>query len=864
MAKFCQNCGSPLGEGVRFCPSCGSSVPQAAQPQQPKSSPDPQPQRQADPQPHSYTPRPQVQIPEQFAQRNAARAQRNAAKAQRQAPAYQQPARQQAPAYQQPAAPAAKKKGKGGIAAVSLMLVAAIVVGIFGFRNGGWFRGGNEPKPEFGKVQASEKGSVSVESPAITLCGVTVDVDTLMLESSGRRDVTVSVYESGTEADGTRYEAYELEMGKHEDFYVPVAVTFPCRVQSGTDVIVEHYKDGNWMPLFTFVNEEAGTATAYFGSFSPARVTYRPIGSNPSLYKVVADEDNPYLLTLAVVSNYWNILQRTNPAEFSDEVTAFIDDPENYAVKMPTLDPDMNAKAAYQAFTETNTMWTFCDAMINLGIDSLPPASQSRAVSFMIDHSGELGNAMNAIPFLAMAAQVGMDLNSTDKDRTQTAGYNLYKNMLGSGGTIYSLTTGYSHVGFTIAFVGVALMGMEIDYFVDAAKSEQAENVSAVFNAYYTKVEPFDSDHWYRVFEEAYWHSNGDADSAMREIKKAVDDYCEKFWREVYDETNADILFAASSAGYKNVFFNATSDQKAALTEQQKAKVWHLIETEAMPKIQRFLIERLQEKTFAELTKATETYNKTLSFTIQESVDQQSTENTKYQGCTVSFGSEGKPIPDLYWNVPEGSDYDDGWDVDYECTVLGFLKMGMPNQVLVYKNESDYKSGAAPIAVKDFTAKTDGDRQTTVELGNTSTGADWINGAWSYASYDGEGGAFSGFHSQATRITVIDADTLLYESYYYGDPAHPDWKSGVDYAFERQYTVDPKTGAILIEKTETGIIYGNLYGKVGDEPYLDPTKIERLPEKDKLTGYPAVRFTYNPGTSEEYVGNLRFNREAGN
>ena len=78
MAKFCQNCGSPLGEGVRFCPSCGSSVPQAAQPQQPKSSPDPQPQRQADPQPHSYTPRPQVQIPEQFAQRNAARAQRQA------------------------------------------------------------------------------------------------------------------------------------------------------------------------------------------------------------------------------------------------------------------------------------------------------------------------------------------------------------------------------------------------------------------------------------------------------------------------------------------------------------------------------------------------------------------------------------------------------------------------------------------------------------------------------------------------------------------------------------------------------------------------------------------------------------------
>ena len=97
MAKFCQNCGSPLGEGVRFCPSCGSPVPQAAQPQQPKSSPDPQPQRQADPQPYSYTPRPQVRIPEQFAQRNAARAQQ-------QASAGRQPAQPQAYVYQQSAA----------------------------------------------------------------------------------------------------------------------------------------------------------------------------------------------------------------------------------------------------------------------------------------------------------------------------------------------------------------------------------------------------------------------------------------------------------------------------------------------------------------------------------------------------------------------------------------------------------------------------------------------------------------------------------------------------------------------------------------------------------------------------------------
>ena len=839
MSKFCQNCGAPLGDEVKFCTSCGSPVPQAAQPRQPAQQqpvqPAQQPPIQPVQQPRQYT-QPQAHTPEQFVQRNAA------AQAQ---------------------APVKKKKGKGALIAVSLLLVVAMVLGVFGFRDGGWFRGEKEPSPDLGKIAATEKGSVSAKSPTVTLCGVTIDVDTLMLKS-GKRDVSVSVYEGGTDADGTRFENYELEMGKHEDFYVPVAVTFPCRIDPDTDVVVEHYTENQWVPAFSFVDEKAGTVTAYFGSFSPARVSYRPIGSNPSLYKVVVDDDNPYMLTLDVVSNYWNILRRTNPAEFSDEVTAFIDDPENYAVKMPKLDPDMDAKAAYQAFTETNTMWTFCDAMINLGIDSLPPDSQSRVVKFMIDNSGKLGNAMNVIPFLAMAAQAGMDLNGTDRNRTQTAGYNLYKNLLGSSGTIYSLTSGYSHVGFTLAFVGVALMGMEMDYFVDAAKSEQVENVSSVFDAYYSQVEPFDSDHWYQVFEEAYWHNDGNADAAMRDVKDAVDEYCEKFWQKVYNEENDDVLFSAASAGYKNVFFNATSDQKAALTEQQKAKVWNLIETEAMKKIQKFLIERLQEKTCEQLMAAAEAYNKTLSFTIRESVDQKTTETTKYQGCTICFGGSEKPIPELYWKVPEDEDFDDGWDIDYECTMLGYLKMGMPNQVLIYKNESDYKSGAKPIAVKDFSVQTDGDRHTTVELGNMTTGVDWVNGAWSYPKYEGEGGAFSGFSNQSNRITIIDGETLLYESYYYADPAHPDWPSGVDYAFERKYTVDPKTGAILIEKTETGIIYGNLYGKAGDRPDLSPMRIERVPEKDFLTGYPAARFILNPGTKDEKAQNLRFNREAKN
>lgn len=118
MAHSCQNCGTALGEGTKFCPSCGTpvapSVPsqQPVQPQQPQ-----QPQEQQPPQqPQRQYTQSQVHIPEQFAQRNAARAQQNAA-------------------------PAGKKKGTGGIVFLVILLVAVIgIVGFFGFRDGGWFR----------------------------------------------------------------------------------------------------------------------------------------------------------------------------------------------------------------------------------------------------------------------------------------------------------------------------------------------------------------------------------------------------------------------------------------------------------------------------------------------------------------------------------------------------------------------------------------------------------------------------------------------------------------------------------------------------------------------------------------------------
>ena len=753
MVKFCQNCGAPLEEGARFCAGCGHPVAGQSQPTQ-QGYPPRQPYGQPQGNPVNFQPSPRAYRPQQ-------------------------------------------PKKKDGF--VKALLIVALVA-VLGY--GGWeyyqyrhdkkvyeantkdhdklkeklARQQNKDSESQGtqkvsetqlKVLETDNGSLSSESPVVTLCGVTVGVVPEMLKD-GNQPITVSKKENSMDNEGIRSENYELEMGSHERFEVPVEVTFPCTIAANTDVIVEHYngETKSWTPLFSTLDEEKQTVSAYFGSFSPARVRYIPVGKNPGIYRVVTpDEDRPFVKELWVSDNYWKILQRINPSVYSDEVTRFKDNPENYAVPFPELDPNMDLQAMSEAFTDASNLWTCLDPLINFGLGTLPEASQNKAVKFMINHSEKLGNAMNAIPFVIMGVQLASDMNyalkhPADQEAHKTVAMNLCKGLVSASGTIYSMATGFSQYGFTLAFFGVALFSLELDYFIDAAKAEQAANVEAVFDAYYRDVEPFDAYHWYQVFESAYWKYSGNADAAMEEIRDEVDAYCRKFWDEVYKETNEDLLFATTSAGYKKVFFNATEEQKQALTERQKQKVWKLIETESMEYIQRFMMERMQESTRAQLSEAVKDYNQVLHFEIEEKVDPDMT--SRFLGRTICLGIDEKPFKEWYVTVPEDEDYEKGWTVDFWCSVYGYLQMGLPNQVLVYDDVKDLKAGKTPKEKMDFKAKMDGDRKTHIVLVtenpekkkmNTKEikGKDWICRGYDDANY----GHLEGALRDAVRNTNI-------------------------------------------------------------------------------------------------------------
>ena len=205
------------------------------------------------------------------------------------------------------------------------------------------------------------------------------------------------------------------------------------------------------------------------------------------------------------------------------------------------------------------------------------------------------------------------------------------------------------------------------------------------------------------MFKEAYWRNDGNIKKAMEELKEAVDDYCGKFWRDVYDSNSDDFWFAIGDSKYRKVFEDATPKQKQDLTLQQKRKVWQLIEYESMEEIEDFLMIRMQEKIYKQLYKnpLLKEYNKDLSFTIQEDLGDESGQ-ARYAGRTICLGSAGKPFKDWYYNIPDDA-LDIGWDTKFiPCTYLGYMKMGMPDQVLVYPSVEAMLGGAEPMETIGF------------------------------------------------------------------------------------------------------------------------------------------------------------------
>ena len=663
------------------------------------------------------------------------------------------------------------KKGSVGrtLLCIFLSIIMIIELGIVGLKYPGILNhGDNKYNTEIGSypttvneewtVVASENATMPQSGGEVTLCGVTVSSDEENLDS----DENVSVTDYGTKSDdGEETHRFNITMGEHRQFDVPVAVSIPVSLGDDEDITVLHHieETDEWVPMAAEYDEESGTVTAYFSSFSDIETKKKNV--NEKLYYIEKSSDkygnaSTQTAKMEVSKYYWSVLKNLDSKNLSDEAIKFVADPSLYAQDFEKY-RDSYKRDEAAALDSANVAFTVMGPILD--ITSQIPASMG---SVKLDYAEPMGNALGWVTLTLASFQTLRDFRDAggDWNAIPAPAANAYKNLFSGSGTFYSYLSGYGSIGFSIAFVGVTLVAFELDKTIENAKLAMSARTADVFNAYFTEVAPFDKNEWYRTFKDAYYNSNNDPNVAMSKISDKINRTVEGFWTDIYNEENLDVLVAATEADTQNLFtknniyfYNVTEAEKAALNAQMKQELWKKFKKETMPLVDRFLVEKLQENVYSKLYDFTVPFNNYMTFNIMETLpeageDDEDEPVAKYAGCTLCLGRGNEPVKG--WDpmtIPE--EMTEGWQTEYSCTVLGYIEEGCPDTLLVYESEDDIYSGKAPIYSRSFTADITAKETTTINLGtgdSTEEEAtmtdDWYIGLWCREA-EGKGNAIA-------------------------------------------------------------------------------------------------------------------------
>lgn len=583
-------------------------------------------------------------------------------------------------------------------------------------------------------IAGYDTATMPAEGGEVTLCGITVSSTGENLES----DETVMVVDYGTiEESGEDVRKFDISLGEHRQFEVPVAVTIPIELAPDEDVAVVHRieETGEWVPLAANYDEKAGTVTAYFSSFSEGEVRKEKKDNHNSLYAIRYQsngkgEKSTRYATMGLSDYYWSILSNLNPEVMGSEATKYVADPALYAQNFQSY-KDNPMREAIEAFDKTSLAFTVLSPVADI-CSQIPAALEC----FKYDYSGSIGESLGVVTLIMCSFQALRDFEAAggDANAITSPAANAYKNLLLGSGSYFSSLAGYSSIGFSLAFVGVTVFAFQLDKFIDDSKASMSKRTADIFDAYFEQVAPFDKNEWYQVFYNAYYNSNNDPDVAMQVVSNKIDSTVEAFWSDIYVEGNLDVLIAATEADTKNFFtgnniyfYNVSEEEKQSLNIQMKQRIWKKFKKEVMPLVNRFLVERMQDFVYGELSKITRPYNEMMRFTVKEEVTDIMTSGeseAKYAGCTLAFGRDGTPLFD--WdpiNIPE--DMTDGWSAEYDCTVMGYLEAKCPNNLLIYETERDFEVAGEPIAVVPFEAVITGEKLTQIDVTGVSDNLVW-------------------------------------------------------------------------------------------------------------------------------------------
>ena len=500
------------------------------------------------------------------------------------------------------------KKQTGGILAIissglAFILLFNLVIGpaLSGKTIGDRFRDKN-------RLMINDSIDVSEEQTIVEISGVMIDVNPLNLDD-GSETLTVKKYSPTVGEDGFLGEEYDISLGDKHYLQAPITISLPYDPDTAKDndsqpCILHYDRDyETWIPQYSQVDTETRMVTAKLSTLSPVRLVYFSKDSQDSLY-YISDADSIHA-RFEVRYDYWNTIQGTS---LEPALIIAQDYLANGNTKASTSQILGTAETTIEALSTYGTLFG------NLGEATFGAlghiSDEMKLVGDRASHS------IGVVSLLITAGQLAFDLSTKDQSdpRNETA-INLYKNLITDSGTIYGFATGYSSALFSLSFFGVALFGIGLDYAVTGAQKIQADTIKAVFDTYYSEHSSFNERDWYKIFVDSYWrawqndrNSQDAMEIAVKSVTDAIDAHAEKFWTDIYRDGSDALTFAVAEAGVRN-YYTPTAEQKAELVANFKADMFKRFNQKAMPWINAFMLERVQDAVFSSLRQATTPYN---------------------------------------------------------------------------------------------------------------------------------------------------------------------------------------------------------------------------------------------------------------
>ena len=614
-------------------------------------------------------------------------------------------------------------------------------------------------KPATGelKLEEEETAEVTAAEPRAELLGLRIDANALNLDSAGT-GLSVKQYAPEVGEDGFYGQTFDIELGDSHYLQAPLTVTLPyeaSRAEEAMPLVLHFDRDVEaWIPQVSVTDSAAGTVTASLTSLSPVRLVYFSKSLSDSLF-YIKDADSIHA-RLAVSYNYWTLIRNTSLEPAQIVAQDFL---ANGNVTATTGQILANYDGAINALSDYYNLFG------NLGEAILGAlGNRSDAVKLVTDKAA---HSIGLLSLFITAGQLGYDLATKDSTgpRNETA-INLYKNILTDSGTIYSLASGYSSAALSLSFFGVALIGLGLDYAVKGAQTIQADTVKAVYDTYYREHSSFDEEDWYKLFVDAYWRawqnnrgSKEGMEQALAQLGAAIDAHAETFWKDIYRDGSDALTFAVAESG-RNNYFTPAAGQKTELTERFKADMYQRFNEKAMPWINAFMQERVQDSIYSSLLQAAEPYNRYYRIQMQEIVPEDSDEESRFQTCPIRFGTADSLVSTPYpeqWQLlaPEGKRE---WALRHDVTLLGYLMAGSPDRVYLFDpfDEDIRLSGA--IESRSFQLQGEGKEYLTlIDLSGQST-ADYV---WALTSIEANKqlGSLSG--GTVSQYNIYDVEVTL-------------------------------------------------------------------------------------------------------